>query len=68
MAHDLQQKYNCFEDINYLERFETEGRLGSGGCGVVFEARNKCDKLKYAVKRISLSRRFDILIDIFLFS
>ncbi|XP_065566103.1 eukaryotic translation initiation factor 2-alpha kinase-like isoform X2 [Artemia franciscana] len=44
---------------HYLEGFETEGYLGKGSFGVVFEAKSKCDKVRYAVKRISLSHRLN---------
>ncbi|XP_065556872.1 eukaryotic translation initiation factor 2-alpha kinase-like isoform X2 [Artemia franciscana] len=41
----------------YLNDFETLSCLGKGGFGVVFEARNKLDDVRYAVKRVSLPLR-----------
>lgn len=38
----------------YLDEFEPISCLGSGGYGVVFEARNKLDDQRYAVKRTRL--------------
>jgi serine/threonine protein kinase len=37
---------------HYIKHFETIQRLGKGGFGVVFEAKNKLDNVHYAVKRI----------------
>ncbi|KAK2703634.1 eukaryotic translation initiation factor 2-alpha kinase 3-like isoform X2 [Artemia franciscana] len=45
------EEYNS----RFLNEFETLSRLGKGGFGVVFEARNKLDTVRYAVKRVSLS-------------
>ncbi|XP_065575282.1 uncharacterized protein LOC136036875 isoform X3 [Artemia franciscana] len=53
------QKYQLHSMAHYLEGFETEGYLGKGSFGVVFEAKSKCDKVRYAVKRISLSHRLN---------
>ncbi|XP_046385466.1 eukaryotic translation initiation factor 2-alpha kinase-like [Ischnura elegans] len=41
----------------YLTDFEPMHRLGKGGFGVVFEARNKIDDCSYAIKRIPLPNR-----------
>ncbi|KAM8833485.1 eukaryotic translation initiation factor 2-alpha kinase 3 isoform 2-T2 [Synchiropus picturatus] len=41
----------------YLNDFEPVQCLGRGGFGVVFEARNKVDDCKYAIKRIRLPNR-----------
>ncbi|KAF8356900.1 hypothetical protein PRIPAC_91895 [Pristionchus pacificus] len=38
----------------FLDKFEPLGVLGEGGFGCVFEARNRVDQWKYAVKRIPL--------------
>lgn len=43
----------------YLTDFEPMHRLGKGGFGVVFEARNKIDDCNYAIKRIPLPNRQD---------
>ncbi len=40
----------------YLADFEPVQCLGKGGFGVVFEAKNKLDELRYAVKRIRLPK------------
>lgn len=41
----------------YEKDFTTVRRLGRGGFGVVFEARNNIDNCSYAVKRITLPRK-----------
>ncbi|KAG8240449.1 hypothetical protein J437_LFUL003163 [Ladona fulva] len=41
----------------YLTDFEPIHRLGKGGFGVVFEARNKIDDCTYAIKRIPLPNK-----------
>ena len=38
----------------YLTDFEHELCLGKGGFGLVFQAKNKVDDCKYAIKRIQL--------------
>ena len=38
----------------YLTDFEHELCLGKGGFGLVFQAKNKVDDCKYAIKRIRL--------------
>ena len=47
----IQLKYNTFR---FLQDFEPERVLGKGGYGVVFEALNKLDQTKYAIKRIAV--------------
>ncbi|XP_022170745.1 eukaryotic translation initiation factor 2-alpha kinase 3-like [Myzus persicae] len=42
---------------HYLQNFEPICRLGKGGFGTVFEARNKLDDCKYAIKRIPIPQR-----------
>ena len=44
------------EYTNYAEDFEQIRRLGGGTFGEVFEARDRVDKLVYAVKRVNLSK------------
>ncbi|XP_055853911.1 eukaryotic translation initiation factor 2-alpha kinase [Episyrphus balteatus] len=48
---------------NFLSRFQAdfdlERCLGRGGFGVVFEAKNKLDDCKYAIKRITLPNKKD---------
>lgn len=41
----------------FLSDFDLERCLGKGGFGVVFEAKNKLDDCKYAVKRITLPNK-----------
>ena len=41
----------------YENEFTTVRRLGRGGFGVVFEAKNNIDNQSYAVKRITLPTR-----------
>ena len=42
----------------YENEFTTVRRLGRGGFGVVFEAKNNIDNQSYAVKRITLPTRY----------
>ncbi|XP_071448115.1 eukaryotic translation initiation factor 2-alpha kinase isoform X2 [Hetaerina americana] len=53
------KEYSCVPDFTsrYLTDFEPMHRLGKGGFGVVFEARNKIDDCNYAIKRIPLPNR-----------
>lgn len=44
---------NCYSS-RFYEDFELVRCIGCGGFGVVFEAKNKLDDCKYAVKRITL--------------
>ena len=45
-------QYVAFD--RYLTDFEHELCLGKGGFGLVFQAKNKVDDCKYAIKRIRL--------------
>ena len=46
----------------YLQDFQPVQCLGKGGFGVVFEARKKFDDCHYAVKRISLTNKYVVLL------
>jgi len=46
----------------YLTDFEHELCLGKGGFGLVFQAKNKLDDCKYAIKRIRLPNWWELLI------
>lgn len=48
----------------YLTDYEPINCLGRGGYGIVFEARNKIDDCKYAIKRIALSNRYTVIFKI----
>uniref|UniRef100_A0A1B6DK79 non-specific serine/threonine protein kinase n=1 Tax=Clastoptera arizonana TaxID=38151 RepID=A0A1B6DK79_9HEMI len=50
-------KNDTFFISRYLTDFEPVHRLGKGGFGVVYEAKNKIDECNYAIKRISLPNR-----------
>ncbi|BET01789.1 eukaryotic translation initiation factor [Nesidiocoris tenuis] len=45
----------------YLTDFEPVRRLGKGGFGIVFQAKNKMDDCEYAVKRITLPNKEEAL-------
>ncbi|XP_036335534.1 eukaryotic translation initiation factor 2-alpha kinase-like [Rhagoletis pomonella] len=56
----LSESTSCSGD-NFISRFQSDFDLmrclGRGGFGVVFEAKNKLDDCKYAVKRITLPNK-----------
>jgi len=47
----VQKQIDDFKS-HYLQHFDPVSLLGKGGFGFVFEARNKLDDSKYAIKRI----------------
>ncbi|XP_053969793.1 eukaryotic translation initiation factor 2-alpha kinase [Anastrepha ludens] len=56
----LSESTSCSSDnfnSRFLSDFELSHCLGRGGFGVVFEAKNKLDDCKYAVKRITLPNK-----------
>ncbi|KAF8363984.1 hypothetical protein PRIPAC_90907 [Pristionchus pacificus] len=59
-SHDLPESRDP-EDTKYVSRFSTDyevtGLMGIGGGGCVFDAVNKHDEVKYAVKRIHVDPR-----------
>lgn len=53
----LGRMWMCVIVRRYYSDFEQLERLGHGGYGVVFTARNRLDDCEYAVKRIPLKNR-----------
>ena len=45
------------ESSRYAHDFEELGKIGEGGFGQVFKARNKLDGHIYAIKKIKLSKK-----------
>jgi len=54
--HSRRESYTA-PPSRYAQEFVEEGRLGRGGFGEVFRARNKIDGQPYAVKKIKASSR-----------
>lgn len=60
-VENLERTISESSDKEFVSRYLTDFNpiqcLGKGGFGIVFEARNKIDECKYAVKRITLPNK-----------
>ena len=56
-SHIIETLVKLSFSYRYSTDFEQLERLGHGGFGVVFTARNRLDDCVYAIKRIPLNNR-----------